>query len=71
MFKNSIIGILLVLLFWFGNAVVRVESERYALELEACGTLTPERAFERRKCLDTIETRSGAHFHILYALGIL
>jgi len=71
MVKNLTIAALLGSLIWFGMALVQVENERYALELEMCGTLKVERTLERRRCLDEVETRTSASWHLIYALGIL
>ena len=69
--KNLVIGVLTLALVWFGASLVRVENERYALELEMCGTLSPENSTERSKCLDEVETRTGPLWHLVYGLGII
>jgi hypothetical protein len=71
MAKNSLVAVLLGLLLWFGTALVQVENERYALELEMWGAWSPETSLERTSCLDRVETRTGAIAHLVYALGIL
>lgn len=71
MAKGLIIGLLILLLAWFATALIRVENERYALELEMCGELTPDMGMERARCLNEVETRTGQGWHLLYALGIL
>lgn len=71
MTKNLIIAVLSLALLWFGASLIRVENQRYALELEMCGTLSPENSVKRFECLETIETRTGPFYHLLYGLGVL
>ncbi len=69
--KNFIIGVLCLTLIWFGASLIRVENQRYALELEMCGTRSPENSLKRSQCLEEVETRTGPVAHLLYALDIL
>jgi hypothetical protein len=71
MAKNLVIVLLLGLLTWFGAALVHVENQRYALELEMCGAWKHETSLERSNCLENVETRTGPVAHLLYGLGIL
>jgi len=74
MLKNGIIVGLLILVFWFGSAIVRLENQRYALELEVCGRFdpaNPETRIKRDACLGRIQTRTGALYHLIYGLNLL
>lgn len=71
MTKNIIIAVLSLALVWFGTSLVRVENERYALELEMCGTWSPENSVKRTDCMKNVETRTGAIYHLIYGLGLL
>ena len=66
--------ILIVLLLWFGKAIVGIENERYALLLGSCGEVdvaVAETVVERGKCLRTVQTRTSPFWHLLYGLGVL
>jgi hypothetical protein len=72
--KNILIVVLLIVVVWFGSAIVRLENERYALSLDMCGTLKPEdvsKLSERQDCLRSVETRTGAMYHLLYGLKLI
>tara|TARA_B100000949_G_C14008176_1_gene336114 strand:- start:233 stop:448 length:216 start_codon:yes stop_codon:yes gene_type:complete len=69
--KNVIIAILVAALIWFGFAIVRIENQRYALELEMCGKWSPENLIDRSECLEKVETRTGPIAHLLYGLRLL
>lgn len=62
-----LIVILILLLTWFGFALVRVENERYALQVGLC-TLKPSDPLALFDCLKKTETRTGWWWHIFYAL---
>jgi len=69
--KSSILAAFLLILLgfvvWLGSALVRVENERYALEVGLCqsNSIEPQVMF---KCLKNVETRTGWWWHIFYAL---
>jgi hypothetical protein len=63
--KNAVIVILLLLLVWFGAALIRVENERYALFVGVCKQANGLTDFT---CLRTVETRTSHVWHIYYAL---
>ena len=66
--------ILLVLLVWFGVAIVGLENENYALRLGLCGDVDVadfETVLERSRCLDTVQSRTSSFWHLLYGLGII
>jgi len=58
---------LLTLLVWFGLALVRVENERYALQVGLC-TFNPSDPLALFDCLKKAETRTAWWWHIFYAL---
>lgn len=59
--------VLLVLLVWFGTAIVRLENYHYAVEVGFCSDVSPT---ERNACLNKIETRTNPLWHLAYGLGI-
>ena len=72
--KNISIFLLLLLLLWFGAAIVRLENVRYANETNACPSFDPSQPtslVERHACLDQVETRTSPFWHLLYGLGLL
>lgn len=74
MIKNIIIAALAGVVLWFGLTIIRLENERYALSLDMCGTLKPEdlsKLSEREDCLRSVETRTGAVYHLLYGLKVI
>jgi hypothetical protein len=71
MAKNTTIAVLIAALLWFGSAIIRLENQRYALELEMCGVWSPERSVERSQCLDNVRTRTSPIYNLLYGLKIL
>lgn len=66
--RNLAILVLLGLLFWFGKAIVRLENYHYASQIGMCGNIDLARLVERDKCLNSIETRTSAFWHLYYAL---
>ena len=71
MTKSITIAVLLAALMWFGSAIIRLENQRYALELELCGNWSPERSVERSECLDQVRTRTSPFANLLYGLNLL
>jgi hypothetical protein len=72
--KNILVAALLLVVLWFGSAIIRLENERYALSLDMCGTLKPEDVAKlptREDCLRSVETRTGAVYHLLYGLKLI
>jgi hypothetical protein len=72
--KNALIAVLLLIVLWFGSAIVRLENERYALSLDMCGTLKPEDVSKltlREDCLRSVETRTSPMYHLLYGLKLI
>ena len=62
-----LIVILIILLVWFSFALVRVENERYALQVGLC-TFNPSDPLVMFDCLERARTRTGWWWHIFYAL---
>ena len=54
------------LILWLSVALVRVENERYALVTGMCDSPT---GMPDRKCLQTVETRTGWWWHLFHALA--
>lgn len=54
-----------VLLVWLGSALVRVENQRYAMQLGMC---KGELVVVNLSCLKNVQTRSGWWWHLYYAL---
>lgn len=67
----AIIAALLALNVWFGEAIVRLENQRYALSLDMCSGSTPEKLRSQHDCLVTVQTRTSPLWHLLYGLRIL
>ena len=72
--KNTAIVALVVILVWFGMTIVRLENQRYAMELGICGNFDPghpQSLVARAKCLETVQTRISAVYNLVYGLKIL
>lgn len=67
--KSRIAGVMVLcaLLVWFGASLVRVENQRYALEVGLCGS-DPLKVLSRAECLKSVESRSGWWWHLMYGL---
>jgi len=61
-------AVLVVLLIWFGAALVRVENERYALATGLCKY--DATSLEMFTCLQRTSTRTGWWWHLYHALQI-
>ncbi len=59
-------GLFAVLLLWLCVALVRVESERYALLIGMCRD--PLTAYVSGDCLAKVQTRTAWYWHLFYAL---
>ena len=72
--RNGLIIALLLLLIWFGSAIVRLENERYALWLEICGRFDPANPptlMVRERCLDRVQTRTSPIYNLVYGLKLI
>ena len=62
-------GVLLVLLLattvWLANSLVRVENQRYAMQVGMCRQEVADWSY---KCLKQVETRTSRVWHLFYAL---
>lgn len=67
--KARIAGVaaLCALVLWFGAALVRVENQRYAMEVGLCAS-DPSKMLARTDCLKTVQSRTGWWWHLGYAL---
>jgi hypothetical protein len=61
--------ILLVLVIWLAASLVRVENQRYALQLGMC--IDPTLKVADFTCLTKVETRTSWAAHLLYGMGVL
>ncbi|HJO67440.1 MAG TPA: hypothetical protein QF469_19145 [Sphingomonas sanguinis] len=69
--KGSIIVSLLILLFWFGAAIVRLENARYAASLGMCDQYRGVTLGERGACLEGARTRTNWVYNLLYGLRVI
>lgn len=53
---------------WLAATLVKIENQRYALIVGMCRDLLGLTDF---RCLQTVETRTGWWWHLLYALEVL
>ena len=67
-FYRVSISLLLLLLIWFGVAIVRLENFHYAVQVGFCADVS---ASDRSDCLDKKETRTSSLLYLLYGLKIL
>lgn len=66
------IVVLVAVVVWFGAAVVRLESYRYAVQVGMCREFSGEtQVVEREACLRKVETRTSFVWHLLYGIGVL
>lgn len=73
MTKNVFIAGLVVMVVWFGSAIVRLENYHYASMLGMCGNAEPVglRIVEREDCLMSTQMRTSPLWHLLYGLQII
>jgi hypothetical protein len=70
-----IVGLLSILLVWFGAAIVRLENHHYAVQVGMCdqydeaGNIAARA--DRDDCLNHTQTRTHSLWHLLYGLGVL
>ena len=69
--KNLAIALLLVMLVWFGSAIIRLERYHYASMLGICECKAKPTWLEQQRCLDTIETRTSPLYHLAYGLRLI
>lgn len=62
--KNILLVLLALIVVWFGSVIVRIENERYALSIGACGAVP---AMELPDCARS-PTRTHWWWHLYYAL---
>lgn len=63
-----IIAFLVLLLFWFGSAIIRLENFHYATQVGLCSDVD---VLQRPWCLESKETRTSNFLHLLYGLKVL
>ena len=72
--KNFAILLLVVVVAWFASAIIRLENQRYALELGICGIDDrehPDTFRKRAECLAEVRARTNPAYNLLYGLNIL
>ena len=57
--------IFFILVIWLSASLVRVENQRYALQVGMCRDALGMTDFN---CLETVQTRTGWWWHLFYAL---
>ena len=66
------LAVAVLLIVWLSAALVRVENQRYALEVGLCRDKTwPTSSGPGSndfKCLETVQTRTAWYWHLFYAL---
>ena len=61
--------ILSILVIWLAVSLVRVENQRYALQVGMCRDQAT--GLTNFTCLNTVETRTSWAWHLLYGMGVL
>jgi hypothetical protein len=69
--RNLAIAVLLAMLVWFATAIIRLERYRYASMLGICERRAEHAQFAPQRCRNTVETRTGALWHLVYGLRLL
>jgi hypothetical protein len=70
--EKIIIILLLILLAWFGSAIVRLENYHYASQISLCDEfLGLDNLIKKDNCFDEKETRTNPFWHLLYGLKII
>jgi hypothetical protein len=73
-YSNVIILLLLLVVFWFGATIVRLERYRYADQVYLCYdpgkdyVIDFNAAMARQECLNTAKPRTSAIWDLYYAL---
>ena len=69
--EKIIIVALSILLVWFGIAIVKLESYRYADQVGLCQEYSRLEDFvERERCLHETKTRTSPLWHLFYGLSV-
>lgn len=69
--EKIIIIILLVLLFWFGATIIRLENYHYAVQVGFCEEYSElEKLTQKDQCLNKVQTRTNPLYHLIYGLKI-
>jgi hypothetical protein len=58
---------LLLILIYFGAAIVRLENYHYAVHVGLCADVE---VTQRDRCLNKIQSRTNHFWHLMYGLGI-
>lgn len=68
----GVIVFLLILLFWFGSAIIRLENYHYATQVGFCAEFSElENLIQKDYCLNQVQTRTNPLWHLLHGLNIL
>jgi hypothetical protein len=71
--KTALIVVQFALLIWFGQAIARLENQRYAYDLGMCGNFVLEgkALVDRDRCINSINTRTSDFYNLAYGLRLL
>lgn len=70
--ENTIIVVLIILLFWFGLVIIRLENYHYASQVGMCSEYSGlDKLIQRDKCLNNTQTRTSKFLHLLHGLKVL
>lgn len=56
------------LILWLSIALIRVENQRYAMQVGICKDTVSSLGGWDYKCLSSVETRTSPFWHLFYAL---
>ncbi len=68
---KAVVLIQLIVIVWAVFTIIRLENERYALEIGMCPPMSTPKYLSNPNCLKTIQTRTSPLWHLAYALGVL
>lgn len=60
------LGLAVLLIVWLAGSLVRVENERYAMQIGMCWSESMK--LHDQACVARSETRTGWYWHLYYAL---
>lgn len=70
--NKIIILILLIVIFWFGFRVIKLENFHYASQVGLCSEFSDsENLSLKNDCLEKSQTRNNSFLNLLYGLKVL
>ncbi len=71
--KTAVIVVQFALLIWFGQAIARLENQRYAYSLGMCGNfvLDGKALVDRDRCITNVKTRTSDFYNLAFGLRLL